>query len=80
VTEVIVQTSDESVIVQDVSSGRLHRRYRTPSGQLASLEGCNADQSGAYTVLTAEEAAHALVNAEHHQLCENDFPPVGDAA
>lgn len=67
--------SDE-VLIQDKSSGRIHRRYVTPSGALASLEGCNADSAGAYTVLSAEEGAAALQNAKPGQLCRNDFPDV----
>lgn len=46
--------SVEVVNVQDTSSGRVHRRFRE-HGQLASFEGCNADSSGAYSVLTDAE-------------------------
>lgn len=67
----------EEVVIRDTSSGRLHRRVLMVSGKLASFEGCNADQAGAYTVLTPEEAAHALENAEPGDLCRNDFPDVG---
>ena len=44
----------EVINVQDTSSGRAHRRFRE-HGQLASFEGCNADSSGAFSVLTDAE-------------------------
>lgn len=60
------------VFTRDLSSGRIHKRYRTLSGQLATLEGCNLEQgqAGAYEVVDAE----AIANADPGSLCENDFP------
>jgi hypothetical protein len=66
----------EIVLTRDLSSGRIHRRVLMPSGELLVNEGCNLDDAGAYEVVGAE----ALENAEPGQLCENDFPPVGEAA
>lgn len=70
----------EEVITRDRSSGRLHRQTLREDGRLASFEGCNLDDAGEAEILTAAEAAHALENAEPWQLCENDFPPIGDAS
>ncbi len=46
---------NEVILTQDVSSGRVHRRYRMPGGQLASFEGCNLDQAGAYRIVSLSE-------------------------
>ena len=59
---------NEVVITQDISSGRIHKRYRMPGGQLASFEGCNLDDAGDFRVLqgTADEPEEAF--------CHNCFP------
>ena len=59
----------EVVITQDISSGRIHRRYRTPGGNLATLEQCNLDQAGDYRVLADIGDA-----PEPFTLCRNCFP------
>ena len=61
------------VIVRDASSGRVHRRFRSEGGRLASLEECNADSSGAYSVLTDAEAAAT----EADDQCRHCFPRTG---
>lgn len=60
----------EVVYTLDKSSGRIHKRYPTPDGKLATLEGCNLDQAGAYEVVDEEFVA----NADRDALCGNDFP------
>lgn len=64
--------SAETVTVRDASSGRVHRRYRTETGRLASLEECNADASGAFSVLTDAEVAAAKADDK----CRHCFPSV----
>ena len=59
----------EVVLTRDLSSGRIHKRYLTDSGELATLEGCNLDSAGPYEIVTED----AVANAEEGQLCENDF-------
>ncbi len=59
----------EVVLTQDVSSGRIHKRYKTAGGNLASFEGCNLDDAGDYRVVGWD----VLDTAEVGQLCENDF-------
>lgn len=62
----------DDVLTRDVSSGRIHRRIRI-GDNLATMEGCNLDQAGAYTVVGAD----ALANAEPGELCERCFKPIG---
>jgi hypothetical protein len=62
----------DTILTRDLSSGRIHKRYLTESGALASLEGCNLDEAGDYEVITDED----LENAAIAQLCANDFPYV----
>lgn len=59
------------VIVRDTSSGRVHKRFLVEgTHQLAAYEGCNADQSGAYSVLTDAEAE----NVERDAQCRRCYP------
>ena len=58
----------EIVMTQDISSGRVHRRYRTPGGDLATLEQCNLDSAGDYRVLSAIADA-----PKPFTLCRNCF-------
>lgn len=60
----------EVVWTQDLSSGRVHKRYRTATGELATIEGCNADQAGDFRVVQPIEVAHLPLEA----FCQNDFP------
>jgi hypothetical protein len=61
-------TSDgEIVLTRDKSSGRVHRRMRLGDG-LATLEGDNLDEAGAYEVLVT------LANVDPADLCRNCFP------
>lgn len=60
----------EPVLTRDLSSGRVHKRYPTESGGMATLEGDNLDQAGEYEVITAEQ----LADVEPGELCENCFP------
>ncbi len=61
----------EVVYTRDTSSGRIHRRFTTPDGELASLEADNLDQAGSFEVVDAA----ALSEAEPADLCERCFPP-----
>lgn len=66
----------EVVHVRDVSSGRVHKRFRVVKGKLlASFEGCNADEAGAYSVLTDAE----LAEVERDALCKRCFAPEAEA-
>ena len=62
--------ANEVVLTQDISSGRVHRRYRMPGGQLASYEGCNLDDAGDYRFITDAE----LADQPHDALCQNCWP------
>lgn len=43
-------TAGDIILTRDRSSGRIHKRVRIGKG-LATLEQCQADQSGAYEIL-----------------------------
>ena len=58
----------ETVLTRDLSSGRIHKRYRTDSGELATLEGDNLDVAGTYEIIETVEGA------EPDDLCHNCFP------
>ena len=59
------------VIVRDLSSGRFHKRIRVEGQtELASFEGCQADQSGAYQVV--EGVTWSSLQPE--ALCKRCFP------
>lgn len=58
----------EEVLTRDRSSGRIHKRYRTENGQLATLEGDNLDVAGTYEIIETVEGA------EPDDLCRNCFP------
>lgn len=61
----------EEVFTRDRSNGRVHKRYRVAGAEkLATREGCNLDQAGAYDEI--DEAAVAATNPA--LLCGNDFP------
>jgi hypothetical protein len=60
----------EVVYTRDLSSGRIHRRFTTPSGSLASLEADNLDDAGEYEVITPD----ALSDVEPEKLCARCFP------
>lgn len=63
--------NDEQVFTRDRSSGKLHRRYRTPDGSLASVEADNLDDAGVYDIVDAS----VVEAADQGQLCERCFPP-----
>ena len=64
-------TTAEEVWVRDVSNGRVHVRYKRAGVRgLYSLENDNADDSGAYQVLTEVEKAEV----EEDNLCLRCFP------
>ncbi len=66
----------EEVIIQDESSGRVHKRYRSEgSRSLASHEACNADSSGRFLELEAGE----VESVEADALCQRCFPSVTSA-
>jgi len=58
----------EIVLTRDKSSGHVHKRVRL-GDHLATLEGDNLDDSGAYDVL------ETLADVEPADLCRNCFPP-----
>lgn len=61
----------EVVYTRDLSSGRVHTRYRVEgSSALATREGCNVDQAGAYELVDADFVAAT----NPALLCDNDFP------
>ncbi len=60
----------EEVLTRDNSSGKIHRRYLTPSGSLASLEADNLDSAGEYEIITVD----ALEAADPGDLCQRCFP------
>lgn len=66
--------SYEPILTKDASSGRIHERVRRSDGRMYVQEGCNLDSAGFYSIGTADD----LANAEPGQLCENDFPPIGE--
>jgi hypothetical protein len=55
-------TDGDVVLSLDESSGRVHKRVRLASGY-ATLEGCNADQSGDWRLISEEELAVLAVGA-----------------
>lgn len=67
--------ANEVILTQDISSGRVHKRYRMPGGNLASFEGCNLDDAGDYWVLDSDTgrmpSGHSIATAD---LCRNCFP------
>lgn len=65
--------SIEEVIVQDASSGRVHKRFRSEGSKaLISYESDNADDAGAYAVLTPVEVEAIEADA----FCQRCFPSV----
>ena len=56
------------VFTRDKSSGQIHKRIRLGTG-LATLEGDNLDEAGAYEVLDT------LAEVDPSDLCERCFPP-----
>lgn len=62
-------TDGDLVYVRDDSSGRIHKRRRDGARFLVD-ERCNADQSGAYSVIENVEAA------DYDALCGHCFPAV----
>ena len=59
----------EFVATQDISSGRVHKRYPTESGY-ATHEADNLDTAGAYRILTETEFAELPYDA----LCKRCWP------
>lgn len=59
----------EEVLTRDYSSGKIHKRFLTASGALASLEADNLDDAGEFEIITAD----ALEGAEPADLCERCF-------
>ncbi len=60
------------ILTRDLSSGKVHRRYLTPSGEYATLEADNLDAAGDYEVISAEQ----LAEVEPGELCERCWPPI----
>jgi len=59
----------ETVYVRDTSNGRVHKRFTEDGTHLASFESCNADDAGAYSVLTEVE----MERVEYADLCRRCF-------
>lgn len=55
------------VLTRDKSTGRVHKRVQIGDG-LATLEGDNLDEAGAYEILTT------LADMDPDDLCRNCFP------
>jgi hypothetical protein len=55
------------VFTRDKSSGRVHKRAQVGDG-LATLEGDNLDEAGAYEILDT------LADTDPDDLCSNCFP------
>ncbi len=61
----------EVVYTRDLSSGRIHARYRVEgSTKLATREGCNLDEAGAYEIVDGVFVA----TSNPVLLCASDFP------
>jgi hypothetical protein len=58
------------VFTRDKSSGRVHKRAQIGDG-LATLEGDNLDEAGAYEILDT------LADTDPDDLCRNCFPQAG---
>ena len=74
---------NELVLTQDLSSGRVHKRYRMPGGQLATYEGCNLDDAGDYSIVTIAGEGISPVSGEARlpwYRCRNCFPQGDDDA
>jgi hypothetical protein len=56
------------VFTRDKSSGHVHKRVRV-GASLATLEGDNLDEAGAYEVLDS------LAEVDPSDLCQRCFPP-----
>ena len=57
----------EVVFTRDKSTGRVHKRVKIGDG-LATLEGDNLDEAGAYEIL------YTLADTDPADLCRNCFP------
>jgi hypothetical protein len=55
------------ILTRDKSSGHVHKRVQVGNG-LATLEGDNLDEAGAYEVLAS------LADVDPADLCRNCFP------
>ena len=64
---------NEVIVTQDISSGRVHKRYRMPGGQVASFEVCNLDDAGDYQVVAQEEWSD-MSRFAPGDLCRNCWP------
>lgn len=62
------------VYTRDSSSGKVHRRIQTESGELMSFESDNLDDAGAYEVIDALQ----LADVDPAALCERCFPALPD--
>jgi methylmalonyl-CoA mutase cobalamin-binding subunit len=61
----------DAVLTRDYRSGKVHRRYVTEGGALASLEADNLDDAGPYEIIDPD-AQH---NAAAADMCQRCFPP-----
>jgi hypothetical protein len=59
---------NELIYTRDLSSGRVHKRWRMPGGNLATYEACNLDEAGDYIV------ADDLTDIDAEAFCERCFP------
>jgi hypothetical protein len=75
---------NEVIYTRDVSSGRIHKRYRMPGGNLATYESCNLDDAGDYVIisLTAQkwrvDGTPVLADSDAEALCKRCFPEDDD--
>jgi hypothetical protein len=59
------------VTVRDVSSGRIHRRFKIEgTDELAAFESDNSDQAGEFVIIDSE----ALSDTDPEAFCKRCFP------
>jgi hypothetical protein len=63
-----VAADGELVLTRDLSSGKIHKRV-VIGKRLATLEGCNLDQSGAYEIIPAVD----LDDEDPKNICQRCF-------
>ena len=64
---------NELIYTRDLSSGRIHKRWRMPGGNIATYEACNLDDAGDYEVLDTLSA-----DSDAEAFCKRCFPEDDD--
>jgi hypothetical protein len=60
---------NELIYTRDLSSSRIHKRWRMPGGNLATFEGCNLDDAGDFEVVDTLSA-----DSDDEAFCKRCFP------